>query len=61
MRQCYSVDAFAESAGGGVMFWRELEIIVVFLAMGCFAFCQYERADFLMLFLIYNKLIKEEK
>ena len=43
------------------MFWRKLEIIVVFLAMGCFAFCEYERADFLMLFLIYNRLIKEAK
>lgn len=43
------------------MIWLKLEIIVAFIAMGCFAFCEYERADFLMLFLIFNRLIKEEK
>jgi hypothetical protein len=47
--------------GVEVMIWRKLEIIVVFIAMGCFAFCEYERADFIMLFLIYNRLIKDVK
>ncbi len=42
------------------MIWRKLEIIVVYLAMGCFAFREYERAYFLMLFLIYYRLIKEK-
>ena len=40
-------------------FWQKAEIIVAFIAMAFFALCEYERADFLMLFLIYNRLIKE--
>lgn len=43
------------------MIWRKLEIVVAFIAFAFFAFQEYQRADFLMLFLIYNRLIKEAK
>lgn len=42
------------------MLWRKLEIIVAFIALAFFTFHDYERADFLMLFLIYNRLIFPE-
>ena len=42
------------------MIWRKLEIVIVFIALALFASHHYQRADFLMFFLIYNRLIKEE-
>lgn len=43
------------------MIWRKLEIVIAFIALALFAIHDYQRADFLMLFLIYNRLIKEAK
>lgn len=43
------------------MIWRKLEIVVAFIALASFALCDYQRADFLMLFLIFNRLINEAK
>ena len=43
------------------MYWRKMEIVVAFLALAFFAFHDYERADFIMLFLIFNRLIKDVK
>ena len=43
------------------MLWRKLEIVVAFIALAFFAFHDYERADFLMLCLIFNRLTKETK
>ena len=43
------------------MIWRKLEFVVMFIALAFFAFCEYERADFIMLFLIFNRLIKDVK
>lgn len=40
---------------------REFEIVLVFIACAFFAFHDYQQADFLMLFLIYNRLNKEAK
>jgi hypothetical protein len=48
-----------QGQGGEVMLWRKLEIVVAFIALAFFAFHDYERADFLMLCLIFNRLIKE--
>ena len=44
-----------------MMIWRKLEIVVAFIAFAFFALHDYQRADFLMLFLIFNRLIKDEK
>ncbi len=43
------------------MIWRKFEIVFSFIAFAFFALNDYQRADFLMLFLIYNRLIKEAK
>lgn len=43
------------------MIWRKFEIVIAFIALAFFALHDYQRADFLMLFLIYNRLIKEAK
>lgn len=43
------------------MIWRILEIVVSVIAFAFFAIHDYQRADFLMLYLIYNRLIKEAK
>ena len=47
--------------GGEVMLWRKLEIIVAFIALAFFTFHDYERAYFIMLCLIFNRLTKETK
>ena len=39
------------------MLWRQLEIVVAFIALAFFAFHDYERADFLMLCLICKEEI----
>lgn len=41
------------------MIWRKLEIVFAFIAFAFFALQDYQRADFLMFFLIYYRLIKE--
>lgn len=46
---------------GEMMILRKLEIVVAFISLTFFALHDYQRADFLMLFLIYNRLIKESK
>lgn len=43
------------------MIWRKLEIVVACIALAFFALHDYQRADFLMLFLIFNRLFKEAK
>ena len=43
------------------MIWRKLEIVVAFIAFAFFALHDYQRADFILLFLIYNRLINEAK
>ena len=43
------------------MIFRKIEFVMAFIALAFFAFHDYERADFLMLFLIFNRLIKEAK
>ena len=43
------------------MVWRKIEIVVAYIALAFFAFHDYQRADFLMLVLIYYRLIKEAK
>lgn len=40
---------------------RIFEIVFVFIASAFFALHDYQRADFLMLYLIYHRLIKESK
>ena len=40
---------------------RIFEIVFVFIASAFFALQDYQQADFLMLFLIYNRLKKEAK
>lgn len=42
------------------IFWRKAEIIVMFIALGLFAFAEYERADFIMLALIYGRLLGDK-
>ena len=41
-------------------FYYKLEIIVCMVAFMFFAIADYDRADFLMLFLIFHRLIKEK-
>lgn len=43
------------------MIRRKLEIVVMFVALAFFVLCEYQRADFLILFLIYTRLINEVK
>jgi len=43
------------------MIWRILEIVFAVIAFAFFALHDYQRADFLMLYLIYHRLIKEAK
>lgn len=43
------------------MIWQKLEIVIAFIAFAFFALHDYQRADFLLLFLIYNRLLKEAK
>lgn len=43
------------------MIRRKLEIVLAFIAIAFFALHDYQRADFLMLFLIYHRLINEAK
>ena len=43
------------------MIWRKLEFVMMFIALAFFVFHDYERADFIMLFLIFNRLIKDVK
>ena len=42
-------------------FWIKFEIAILFAALVCFACADYERANFIMLFLIHHRLIKEVK
>ena len=44
-----------------VMIWRIFEIVFELIAFAFFALHDYQQADFLMLFLIYHRLIKEAK
>lgn len=43
------------------MIWRIFEIVFAFIAFAFFALHDYQRADFLMLFLIYHRLTKKVK
>ena len=41
--------------------WRIFEIVFAVIAFAFFALHEYQQADFLLLFLIYHRLIKEAK
>ncbi len=41
-------------------FWRKVEIILLLTAFGLFAFAEYNRAYFIMLVLIHNRLLKDK-
>jgi hypothetical protein len=44
-----------------VKIWRIFEIVFAVIAFAFFALHEYQQADFLLLFLIYHRLIKEAK
>ena len=43
------------------MIWRIFEIVFSIIAFAFFVLHDYQQADFLMLYLIYHRLIKEGK
>jgi hypothetical protein len=53
----YKTDNVREWIGD---FWRKVEIILLLTAFGLFAFAEYNRAYFIMLVLIHNRLLKDK-